>query len=92
MKTNKEKKLAILRLLDAKCKDAYREFLQKKSEAEAHKAGAAQWEREHPEDGVGCFSGNRWNPEAATYASTRAESIYKEWQILCDYALEALVE
>ena len=89
---NKQKKLDILRLLDAKCKHHYREYLVKKADEEAHVAGARQWEREHPDDGVGCFSMSKWNPEAATTQRMTAESEYKRWQEICDYALEALVE
>jgi hypothetical protein len=90
--TNKEKKLAILQFLDAKCKHHFREFLVKKAEEEASIAGAKQWDREHPDDGVGCFSGRPYNPDAATYDRQLAENVYKKWQEICDYALESLVE
>lgn len=90
--SNKDMKLAILRLLDAKCKHHYGEFLKLKADEEAHIAGARQWDREHPEDGVGCFSMSKWNPDAATANRMTAESTYKKWQEICDYALESLVE
>ena len=90
--TNKDMKLAILRLLDAKCKHHYRDFLISKAEEEAHIAGYKQWEREHPDDGVGCFSMNKWNPEVATNNRITNQSTYEKWQEICDYALNALVE
>lgn len=92
MGTNKDKKLEILRLLDQKCKHHYKEYLQAKASEEAHKAGYTQWDREHPDDGVGCFSGNRWNPEGATNDRIAKEATFNKWQSICDYALESLVE
>jgi hypothetical protein len=90
--TNKEKKLEILRLLDAKCKHHYAQFLITKADEEAHLAGYKQWQREHPDDGVGCFSMNKWNPDGATANRVNAENLYNKWQSLCDYALESLLE
>lgn len=90
--TNKDKKLEILKLLDAKCKHHYREFLTKKADEEAHLAGYKQWQREHPDDDVGCFSMNKWNPDVATHDRQLAENTYKKWQEICDYALDALIE
>ncbi len=88
--SNKDKKLAILRLLDQKCKAAFRQFLEAKANEEAYIAGAKQWDREHP--GVCCFSMNTWNPQIVTSKKITKETIYREWQELCDYALNQLVE
>lgn len=90
--TNKEKKLEILKLLDFECKRKYRDFLLQKADEEAHIAGFQQWEREHPDDGVGGFSGNRWNPQGATANRMIKEKEYKKYQELCDFALISLID
>ena len=93
MRTKKEMKIEILRLLDQKCKDLYKRFLTAKAEAAAQKAGAEQWERQHPEDAVGAFSFNPYpNAASAQVGAMNAEHEYKQWQEVCDYALESLVE
>jgi hypothetical protein len=93
--TNKEKKLAVLKLAQLQLRNNQEAYMNCAADWAGLCASKNHWDELNPDDGVGSFSLNpirQSDIDAAKHKEQIYRDFFEDWQDIYNYLLEQLVE